>query len=80
MALLTQLAKFCRAIRPHCCEKAPPLAEASPCLDADFPTEIKIAQAVGGSFAPQVSCSCSFTPLSKKKYRVVPNKRGGGPY
>ena len=36
MVLLTQMAKFCHAIRPPCSAKEPPPAEAFSCLDTDF--------------------------------------------
>ena len=47
---------------------------------------LDVALSVGGAFvaqigpiAPQVSFCCSIRPLSKKNYRAVFNKLGGGP-
>ena len=80
------MAKLCRAIRPPCGTNEPPPAEASSCLDTDTDTRHYEASALGGSFAPQygpVAPQVLFCrpigPLSNQKYRVVLNKRGGGP-
>ena len=53
VVLLTQMAKFCCAIRPPCGANELPSDEASSCLDTYFTQDIGRLLVVGGSFAPQ---------------------------
>ena len=77
MVLLTQMAKFCNAIRPPGRAKEAPPAEAFSCLDTDFTPDFRRLWQLMVLWHDKSHYIVQLDFFLKKM--VVPYKRGGGP-